>query len=157
MENKSFFERKLKGSFCGLAVVLMAAMLVLSGFAGCASTQSISFTSAQLPAGELKYVELAAAAKSGMGTVLQRFYAQYPADKYVVVSCEKQSKDYLPVLAGLAGGALGAVIFLPIAFDSSDFGEGMAVAVAGVGFSVPIGTMIGTAYKDKWVIAYTER
>jgi len=34
MENKSFFERKLKGSFCGLAVVLMAAMLVLAGCGG---------------------------------------------------------------------------------------------------------------------------
>jgi hypothetical protein len=131
MANKNF------RAAIGPLVCLWAALI---GLTSCSTTQSIVFSASFQPAGEYKYAVFSATAfGNAAGTVLQRFYQQYPADQYEVIACEAQSKDYLPLLGGLGGGLLGALIAVPAAFDADDAYTGMGIAVAGVGVSVSLG------------------
>ncbi|MDR2477116.1 MAG: hypothetical protein LBD18_04950, partial [Treponema sp.] len=89
--------------------------------AGCSTTQSIVFSPSSQPTGEYKYAVFSATAfGNAAGTVLQRFYKQYPADQYEVIAYEAQSKDYLPLLTGFGGALLGALIAVPAAYNADD-------------------------------------
>jgi hypothetical protein len=143
-----------KRFFIGCAACFGAALLSL---AGCSTTQAISFSASRQPAGEYKHAVIDASVTGDAGSVLQRFYAQYPADQYEVIACELQSKNYLPVLAGTGAGLLASLIALPIAFNSTDIGEGLAVAGVGFGLTIPAGILLGNHFKDTYIVTYIER
>jgi hypothetical protein len=139
----------------GPLVCLWAALI---GLTGCSTTQSIVFSTSFQPAGEYKYAVFSATAFSNAaGTVLQRFYEQYPADQYEVITCEAQSKDYLPLLAGSGGALLGALIAVPVVYNADDTYTGIGIAVAGVGGALTLGNFIGEVFKTKYDVTYLER
>jgi hypothetical protein len=153
-------EKKMANkNFIAVIVPLVCLLVPLIVLSGCSTTHSIVFsTSSQPAAGEYKYAVFSATAfGNATGTVLQRFYKQYPADHYEVIACEAQSKDYLPLLAGFSGALLGALIAVPIAYTADDAYAGMGIAVAGVGASVSLGVFIGEVFKTKYVVTYIER
>jgi hypothetical protein len=61
--------------------------------------------------------------------VLQRFYSEYPSDKYEVVAIEKYNKNALPFTLTLGGGLLGGMV----------------------------GGVIGNHYRVNYVVTYVER
>jgi outer membrane lipoprotein SlyB len=135
-------------------IMVFAAIAALV-LAGCATTTQINFTGTEAPKGELKYAIIAASSMSG-DSVLQRFYAEYPREKYQIVSCQLVSKNYLPILGGIGGGLFGALIGLPMANSSDNMAAGW-----GIGMGAPIvsglsGYIIGDYFKDKYVVAYVE-
>lgn len=142
------------------AVALVFALALI----GCATTTQITFAPgtplpeyhSETPVGEFRYAVITATIMGG-DSVLQRFYAEYSREKYQVVSCELVSKNWLPVVATMGGALLGAAIGIPIAAESEDLASGM-----GVGFGVPLmfgslGSLIGTYFKDSYVVTYVER
>ena len=143
----------------GPSVCLWAALI---GLTGCSTTQSIVFSAPDQPAGEYQYAVISATAfGKTTGSVLQRFYEQYPPDQYTVIACEAQNKNYLPLIGGLGGLLLGALIAVPAAYDAADKAEdeytGLGIAGAGIGVSVTLGYFIGDAFKTKYVVTYVER
>jgi hypothetical protein len=154
---KKEFYMTIKNSSAAI-VSLVCLWMALSGLTGCSTTRSIVFAAPVPPAGEYKYAVFPAAS-FGMEaeTVLQRFYKQYPADQYEVIACEAQSKDYLSLLGALGGGLLGALVAVPIAFDSDNTYTGIGIAVGGIGATLSIGNLLGEYFKTKYVITYIER
>jgi hypothetical protein len=149
-----FAMRGLKKGTCFIAFA-SCFLATLSNLTGCATTQSISFAASEKPQGEYKYAVISAT--SSGGSVLQRFYSEYPSDRYEVVACELKSKKSLPVLVGLSSGLLGTLISTSIAMNTEDWAAGIAV-----GFGVPLitfstGYLIGDYFKDSYVVTYIER
>ena len=143
----------------GPSVCLWAALI---GLTGCSTTQSIVFSAQDQPAGEYQYAVISATAfGKTTGSVLQRFYEQYPADQYELIACEAQNKNYLPLIGGLGGMLLGALITVPAAYDAAEKAEdtftGLGIAGAGIGASVALGYFIGGAFKTKYIVTYVKR
>jgi hypothetical protein len=135
----------------GMLAIALVFEIVLSGCA--TTTMQITFSATESPQGELKYAVVNANSMSG-DSVLQRFYAEYPHEKYRVVACELVSKSWLPPVIG--GALLGAVIGIPAAQSSSDLAVGM-----GVGFGLPvvgasIGWLLGSLDMSKYIVTYVE-
>jgi hypothetical protein len=160
MENKKLYWSlfTMRGLKRGICFIAFAACFwtTLSSLTGCATTQAISFAVSEHPKGDYKYAVISASTSEG-GSVLQRFYSEYPSDKYEVITCELQRKKSLPLLAGLGSGLLGTLIGTSVAMDSDNLASGMAI-----GFAVPLitfatGYLIGDYFKDTYVITYIER
>jgi len=142
---KSVFFHPLAGIIAVISVSLF--------FAGCATTHSITFASAEQPdranGPVMTYKHVAIKIRSHDSSVLERFYAMYPNHKYQVVAYEKVNKKYWMPMLGIGGGLLFGLI-------GSGGGEG------GFFIGVPIGALIGSIvgyFMDGtyYVITYTER
>ena len=139
----------------GPSVCLWAALM---GLTGCSTTQSIFFSASNQPAAAYHHAVISATAfGKATGSVLQRFYEQYPADQYEVIAYEAQSKNCLSLLGGFGGMLLGALIAVPVAYEAEDVYTGMGIAIAGIGGSVVLGQFIGDALKTTYVITYIQR
>jgi hypothetical protein len=146
----------MKRNFFSMAGALSVLLALVFLVGGCATTTQITFSATEATQGELKYATVVANSMSG-NSVLQRFHAEYPHEKYRVVACEQVNKSWLPVVAGIGGALLGVAIGIPAAKDSSDLATGM-----GVGFGVPalctaIGGLLGTHFMSKYIVTYIER
>ncbi|MDR1787326.1 MAG: hypothetical protein LBR16_02600 [Treponema sp.] len=136
-------------SFCILAAI--------ASISGCATTADVAFASVPPPGGGLKYAAITANALGG--SVLQRFYAQYPRDQYQVVACEKVSKGYLPFLATFGGMLLGGLITVAPAFNAYSYDAGGVLTLFGIG-AIPgavTGNLLGTFFKDQYIVTYVEK
>jgi hypothetical protein len=161
-------KRKLFG-IAGVLAVLLALGVIL---VGCATTAQVTFAAGEAPQGELKYTVIRATTMGnnsafpellrgdpheGNISVLQRFYAEYPHEKYQIVACELVSKSWLPVVTVMGGALLGTAIGLPAAMDSDNLASGM-----GVGFGVPavgasIGLLVGNYFQFDYIVTYVEK
>ena len=132
-------------------VILVCVCLSIIYFTSCATTHSVNFASAEQPKGEYKYVLISA--NSLNGSVLQRFYSQFPSDKYEIIAYELQSKRILPFLGGFVGSAVGFMISI----NSSSYDIAQIVIPISVAIFGTFGYFIGNEYKDNYLITYIER
>ena len=118
----------------------------------CATTSSINFASAEQPTGEYMHVKVLRNAFGG-DSVLQRFYAAFPSERYQVVAFERVNRYHLSAAEALAGFLLGGIIgFGMTGGDSIGIGGVIAAPVLStVGFS--IGIFLSSAY----IVTYIER
>ena len=130
---------------------------ILSSLTSCATTYSVNYASTEQPRGIYKYAVISAS--SFGGSVLQRFYSEYPSDKYEVVAYETQRKHYLPFLLGFGGALLGGAAGSIIGGNSNMSGPEAVRIGAGVGAPIfgSIGYLFGTTFKDKYIVTYIER
>jgi len=141
---KSMFFHPLAGIIAVISVSLF--------FAGCATTHSIAFASAEQPNRDgSRYKHVAIKIRSHDSSVLERFYAMYPNHKYQVVAYEKVNKIYWGPMLGVGGGLLFGLI-----------GSGSGGGGGGFLIGLPIGALIGSIvgyFKDGtyYVITYAER
>jgi len=140
-----------KNSVFHLLAEIIAVISVSMFFAGCATTHSITFASAEQPDRDgLKYKHVAIKVTSRDNSVLERFYATHHNRNYQVVAYEKVSKTYwTPILSACGGLLIGSI------------GGGMGEN-AGFGIGLSIGALIGGIigyFSDGtyYVITYAER
>lgn len=156
MANKKWY-----GKFFVMMGLVVCVGTAFSSLTGCTTTHTITFTGSEHPTGAYKYAVFPAS--SWGGSVLQRFYAQYPKDKYELVACERQSKNFLPVVAGVGGGLIGALVSYGVVSSLGDVRAGTMTAegVMSVGVSTSllgaIGYLIGDYFKDTYIITYIEK
>jgi hypothetical protein len=144
-----------KRKLCGIAGVLAFTLSFEMILAGCVTTTQVTFTS-EAPRGELKYAVIKATSTAG-DSVLQRFYAEYPREKYQIVACELVSKSWLPVVGGIGGALLGAAIGIPAAMDSDDLASGMGIGFGAPAIGTAVGSLLGSLFKDKYIVTYVEK
>jgi len=147
MKKKVFFH-----PLAGIIAVISVSLF----FAGCATTHSITFASAEQPdrGGNgpiMKYKHVAIKVRSHDSSVLERFYATHPNHKYQVVAYEKVNKIYWAPYLGGAGGLLTGLI-------GGVAGKGGGGFVIGLPIGLLIGSLIGYSYDGTYyVITYVER
>ena len=138
--------------FCKAVTATALALIAGALIGGCATTQSITYASAEQPHSSnpvMEYKHVIITANSfAASSVLQRFYAMYPNHKYQVVAIEKVNKNHWPLLFGLGGG-----IVLGLLTDKGE-GEGL---YTGLPIGAIIGYFIGEIYRHTYVITYVER
>jgi len=75
------------------SVILVFVLVFNVVLTGCSSTtSSIAYASAAQPKGAYKHVSISVQSSFDRGSVLQRFYSEYPSDQYEVVAIEKKVK-----------------------------------------------------------------
>jgi hypothetical protein len=145
---------KKNAFFSSVCWRIIAAISVTLFFAGCATTHSITFASAEQPDRDsgsvMVYKHVAIKIRSFDSSVLERFYAMYPNHKYQVVAYEKVNKKYWMPMLGIGGG-----LVLGLFGSIGDGGEGFLIGL-------PIGALIGSIvgyFMDGtyYVITYVER
>ena len=81
-------------------VILVCVCLSIIYFTSCSMTHSVNFTSAEQPKGEYKYVLISANLLND--SVLQRFYSQFPSDKYEIVTYDI-TQIVIPISVAICG------------------------------------------------------
>jgi hypothetical protein len=161
MKNKAgtgrfFFKNTVKkgGRLFVCAVCLCAALSTLSG---CASTNSVTYAASYQEAGKYNYAVISSNS-IGSSSVLQRFYAKYPSDKYEVIAIEQQTRHYLPILTGLVTGIAGGLIgFVASGGDTLYWEDNIRYGAVVGAMTGSLGYTIGEQFKDKYVITFVER
>jgi hypothetical protein len=154
-EMKTIANKKL---FAGMLVFVLVFNVVLTGCS--TTTSSIDYASAAQPKGAYKHASISVQSSFGNGSVLQRFYAEYPSDEYEVVAIEKQDKKLLRNAITIGGTLLGAM--LGGAFVGYDYGtystSGPLLTGGGaILFGVPAFFVGNIFFKDDYIITYVER
>jgi len=139
------------------SVILVFVLVFNVVLTGCSTTtSSINYASAEQPKGEYKFEQISVSSSSNR-SALQRFYSEFPSDKYVVVAIEKQSSN-IPILITLGSTLLGGVIgYFAIDEPTETGGPGIGLAASSVLFGTA-GFFVGNhLFSPKYIITYVER
>jgi len=140
--------------FAGILVFVLVFNVVLTGCS--TTTSSINYASAEQPKGEYKFQQIAVSSSSNK-SALQRFYADHPSDKYVVVAVEKQSSN-IPFLLTLGGALLGGFIgFFTIDNNTETGGPGVGLGASAVLFGVGSFFAGNYLFPQSYIVTYVER